>query len=163
MKKLFHLTLLALLFAGSASCQKKTYTFKITYIQPYCGGAKPTPEMEEESRKPKPYSGKTVFFISENGKTDSARTNEKGILKIKLPLGNFKVFEAWRFYKKTPNDDVSENFNASCLQAEWNIHFMTVSVTKKKLSQNIENPIIRYCAWNAPCLNETHLPPTRPQ
>lgn len=163
MKKLFHLTLMTLLFVGSASCQKKTYAFKITYIQPYCGGAKPTPEMEEESRKLKPYSGKTVFFVSESGKTDSARTNEKGQLKIKLPLGNYKVFEDWRFHKKTANNEDPGNFDASCLQQEWNKHFMTVSIEKKKITKITENPIVQYCSWNAPCQNETHLPPTRPQ
>jgi hypothetical protein len=154
---------LLLICALSASCQKKLQTIKISQINPYCGGAAPTPEMEAEARKARPYKNQTVVLVSETGKVDSAKTNDAGIIKIKLSRGNYKLYESWRYYKLTPAGNNISAFNKDCLENEWQKYFMSVTVSKKTTIQSSDGPIQIPCQWNLPCLNEVHLPPTRPQ
>jgi len=163
MKLILHVFILFLLTGTTASCQKKLQSIKISYLQPYCGGARPTPEMEAEAQKPKPYAHKTVIIVSENGKVDSVKSNEAGIIKKKLIAGKYKLYESWRYYKSTQTGDPLSEFDKSCLEEEWKRYFMEVTVTKSKLTQKSDNPIILNCSWDAPCMLETHKVPKRPE
>jgi hypothetical protein len=161
MKKFpFGISLFLLVFAAS-SCAQKLATVKISCIQPYCGGAKPTPQMEEDAQKLKPYSNKTVILVSEAGKIDSAKTNSEGVIKSKLAPGKYKLYEAWRYYKGTPNGDAMSSFDQACLEKEWSKYFMEVTRTKKSTTQKSDGPIVMECPWKLPCINEKFLPPKR--
>ncbi|MCE3260756.1 MAG: hypothetical protein K0S12_2397 [Bacteroidetes bacterium] len=140
------------------SCSKKMQEISVSYMQPYCGGAKPTPEMVAEAEKVLPYSGKTFIVVSEKGKADSAKTNEKGVMKLKLSPGSYKVYESWKYYKSTPSGESSDQFNKTCLEEEWKKHFMDVTVTKTSVTQKSEGPIILTCPGRENCRTNKILP-----
>lgn len=163
MKFSLNIFVLFLILATNASCQKKMHKIKISYIQPYCGGARPSPEMVADGEKLRPYTGKTIIIVSEKGKVDSAKTDNEGYLNKKLAPGKYKLFEPWRFHKKTQTGEPQKDFDKDCLKAEWSKHFMEVVVTKTALTQKSDNPIIQNCSWDAPCLNETLKMQRRPE
>lgn len=152
----YTLVFIFLIAASNTSCQKKLQKVKVSYIQPYCGGARPTPEMVAEGEKLRPYENKTVILVSAKGKVDSAKTNKEGVFSKKLAPGTYKLYEAWRYYKKTQTGDSIAEFDKECLEKEWAISFMDVIVTKTSLTQKSEGPIISNCSWDAPCLLEKH-------
>ncbi len=157
-----YLPIIALSSVLSASCQsKKTIRLKVEYLQPYCGGARPTPEMEKDAQTPKNYANRTIIFVSSNGKIDSTKTNASGDLKIKLPIGNYKMYEAWRFYKASPDGSSKDKYDKECLSQEWTKDFGKVTVTKKTIAQSDKEYIVNYCDHMFPCLLETHKPPMR--
>lgn len=160
----FHTFTLIFLIAGlNASCQKKLHTVKVSYIQPYCGGARPTPEMVAEGEKLRPFINKTIILISSKGVVDSAKTNTEGIFKKKLAPGTYKLYEAWRYYKTTSSGDALTEFDKECLEKEWKTSFMEIAVTKKSITQKSEGPIVINCSWDAPCLLEKHKVQRRPE
>ena len=115
-------TLMALSFCLTTVvvyAQKKTITLPITFMQPYCGGARPSKEIEADALMPKVYANKVVIIISSTGKVDSAKTNELGILTKKLNIGTYKIVETWRYYKKAPQHFLVSDFDKACLKAEW--------------------------------------------
>ncbi len=160
MKAFFNtLTILFTLVLFTACAQKNLVTQKITYIQPYCGGARPTPEMEAETQKPKPYSEKTIIIISEKGKVDSIKTDKDGNFKKTLKYGNYTFFEAWKYYKKTPDGTEISLYDKNCLATEWKKEFKSVSVTKGKVTEEEKYQINLKCPWSMPCLLEQNVQP----
>jgi hypothetical protein len=160
--KFFSKTILAsLMFLALSSCAQKKLSTKVTYIQPYCGGARPTPEIEAEGQKQRPYSNRTIIIVSGLGKIDSALTDKNGVLKKVLRSGNYKLFEAWRFYKSTPNGGPISHYDQTCLSAEWNKAFRKISITKNKITEEQTDQITFNCEWFLPCILEQHLPPRR--
>jgi hypothetical protein len=155
MKYSLKLLSLFLLFAGTACSQKKMQKIKISYVQPYCGGARPSPEILAEAEKIRPYVNKTIILISATGKVDSAKTDTAGYIHKKLATGKYKLYEPWRYYKKTQSGDKVTDFDKECLKKEWTRPFMEVTVTKNSLTQKSDSPIILYCSWDAPCLLES--------
>lgn len=132
---------------------------EIKYIQPYCGGARPTEEMLEDAKKEKKYSDMEVMLVSAKNKMIKAKTDAEGKLNVKVPYGTYKLFEAWRYNKKTPNGEDLKEFDENCLKAEWEKSFMTVEFTKTKTAQKSDGPIIMFCSPNAPCLRaDNHIP-----
>jgi hypothetical protein len=155
MKFSLHFLVFFLLIAASACSQKKMHKIKISYVRPYCGGARPSAEMLAEAEKPRPYSGKTIILISSAGKVDSAKTDTAGYIRKKMAVGKYKLYEPWRYYKKTQSGDPINEFDKECLKTEWARSFMDVTVTKSSLAQKSETPIVIYCSWDAPCLLES--------
>lgn len=154
---LFFITFFVLL-----SCsQKKLVSTQINFMQPYCGGARPSAEILKESEKPKPYSNKTIVIVALNGKVDSAKTNNNGLLNVKLKIGDYKFFEAWRYYKKADGGMLVSDFDAECLKAEWQKEIKTITITKTEIKISDKNEIIEFCPWNLPCILESRKPPAR--
>jgi hypothetical protein len=141
--------------------QKKKVTAKITYREPYCGGARPTEEMVAESQKQKNYSGKMMMLVSEKGKIDSAKTNEQGELKFKLKKGTYKLFEPWRYYLNTPNGGDANDFNLDCLKQEWEKEAYLIVVTKKEIKIAPRTEIVAFCPSEVPCIKDSERPPGR--
>lgn len=151
-----------------ASCKAQTpLNFTVTYTQPYCGGAKPTPEIIEESSQPKPYANFKLFFVSKKGKIDSAETDDKGILKITLKNGTYKVMEGWRLKKGTPNGQPLSDYKLECLKTQWGKELQLISlvkgkvVTTKTTPQPLKIHLDLLCDYAVPCLEERHIPPMR--
>lgn len=152
--------LIIFLLSGFACfSQKKNVTLKITYTEPYCGGARPTKEIEAESKKPKPYAKKTIVILSNAGKADSVKTNSSGTLKLKLKPGTYKLFEAWRYYKASPNGMPLADFDAECLKTEWQKEIILITVAAKTSSCTPKNDIVTFCPWAIPCMLESSRPP----
>ncbi len=155
-------TLMALSFClttVAVYAQKKIITLPITFMQPYCGGARPSKEIEADALIPKVYANKVVIIISSTGKVDSVKTNELGILTIKLNIGTYKVVETWRYYKKTPQHFFISDFDKACLKAEWKKEIAEISITKTKTKIVQKNTIIYTCGWQLPCILENKKPP----
>lgn len=68
---------------------------KMTYRQPYCGGARPSPEMELGTV----HDFKHKEFVIKRGRTNHAdmeiykrvTTNENGVFELKLPKGEYAI------------------------------------------------------------------------
>ena len=137
--------------------QKKTIKYKVEQLIPYCGGARPTPEIEKETQIPKPYAGKWFFYSPAKGKTDSVKTDDKGILTVNLSKGTYKFYEAWKYNKKTADGAPLNFFDKSCLETEWKKEdlLIVVSKGKEKVTNNISQA---KCPWQYPCYLKEHLP-----
>ena len=96
-----NLTLICIILCNVVASfgQKKTVLVSLSYYQPYCGGARPSRDMQEEATKPKPYANKMVIVISAAGKVDSVKSNTNGVIKLRLKRGTYKIYETWRYYK----------------------------------------------------------------
>jgi hypothetical protein len=149
--------LLSLVFTNM-SCQKKLQQITVQYTQPYCGGARPTPEILADAEKVKPYAGKMLIIVSDKGKTDSAKTDVKGIAKLKLTPGTYKVYEAWRFYKSNPSGEEMSLYDKPCLEEEWKKHAIELTITKSKTIQKSDGPIALPCYGREYCRLEKLLP-----
>jgi hypothetical protein len=148
--------LFLLLFPLSLLSQTKV-NIQILQKHNYCGGAKPSAEILAQYDAPKPFANKKLVIVSANGKTCKATTNANGYLKIKLKAGSYKVYEAWRYNKQTPDGTDAKNFDADCLKLAWEKVDMTIDAQKK--SQSIKIDIDdAYCQHTIPCLLNPQFP-----
>jgi hypothetical protein len=151
--------LLLLIFIASCQAQKKRFDITVTYTQPYCGGARPTEEMTREAEKARPYAKRSLIFVSEKSKVDSAKTDENGFLTLKLKKGTYLFYETWRYYLYTPENLPIEEFDRECLKTEWQKPLCKVSVTKEEVKITGLNAITKFCPWNVPCIrNNPQIP-----
>lgn len=149
---------LILLLAGYLSfAQKKNITVKITYKEPYCGGARPSEEMLEKAQLAKPYAKKKVVLVSDQGKTKVLKTDTNGEIKTKLKAGTYKIYEAWRYTKKTANGMPLQNFDSECLKLEWQKEIFLIKVGDN-ISIELKNEIILSCPWAIPCILDSFRP-----
>jgi hypothetical protein len=159
---LYKTSIILILFSAfTGISQKKSVRIDITYSQPYCGGAKPTKEMEAEAAKERPYTYKKIVVVSESGKANTLKTDKTGSLKMNLLPGNYKLYEAWRYYKRTPSGYTLKDLDTTCLKVEWQHELYTVVVTKNDVKITPKATIVLFCPWAFPCLLEsakTHLP-----
>jgi len=152
---------LTVLVMTSCVMQKTAVSLQVTYTEQYCGGARPSEELQENAEKNKPYANRTLVFVSQTGKIDSSRTDAQGNLGIKLKKGSYSIFEAWRFNLFTPEDLPIESFDRECLKQEWTQPYGSLLLDKKTMVFKKLNPIIKYCSWRAPCLLQQEIPPGR--
>ena len=139
-----------------ASSQVKV-NIKVLQKQTYCGGARPTPEITAQYEKPIPYANKKLIIVSANGKIDSTITTAKGYLKVRLKAGTYKLFEPWRYYKRTPDGSDIKNFDKECLQKQWEKADMIIDAQKKR--QQITMDIdATYCPHTLPCISNPQMP-----
>ena len=156
MKKILFLILILQSFFSIG--QKINVKLEILQLRPYCGGARPPKEMEEQSRIPQPYANQVLIYKSSKGKIDSVKTDDKGFLIVDLKAGTYKFFEAWKYYKKTPDGSAISLFNKECLEGEWKKEDLKITVAAKT------NPVIKNnitsvkCPWNQDCLLKKYLP-----
>lgn len=130
----------------------------MTYREPYCGGARPSPEMEEEAQKARPYARKKIILVSANGKVNSFKTDAKGALNLKLQPGTYRVYESWRYTHKTPKGLPLTNFDAECLKTEWQKETLVITANAETVTTELKNEIITPCPWNLPCITESYRP-----
>lgn len=143
------------------SCKTQKTEIEFSVLNPYCGGAKPTEEMEKEAQTLKPYANKKVYYKSDNGETGVIETDENGRGKLKVKDGKYYFYEEWRYNKKTPNDLPAEQFDETCLKAEWNVPHASAEAKGGKLTFITNDPFINYCEHQYPCVKGEHLPPMR--
>lgn len=159
MKPLLILTLSSLL---GLSCQsQKKISVSVNYLQPYCGGARPTPEMEAEAQTPKPLTSSSLVLIDSKGKAKTVKTDKNGKLNLKLKEGNYLLKETWRHKQTTPNGEAITKFEESCLKEEWKLVLQSISVSKTEVKVTENYTIINYCDHSIPCFKESFKPPMR--
>ncbi len=123
----------------------------------YCGGMKPPPDISAQYEKPLPFANKKLVIVSANGKICSTTTNANGYLKIKLKAGSYKVYEAWRYYKQTPDGTDAKKFDAECLKQAWQKVDITIDTRKKEQAIEINIDEV-YCMHTIPCLINPQYP-----
>lgn len=154
--------IMLILLSGSAlisNAQQKSVSTQINFKQPYCGGARPSAEMLADAEKSIPYSNKTIIIISNKGRVDSVKTNSNGLFSANLAFGTYKVYEAWRYYKKSAGGMAVSDFNPKCLKKEWKKEILQIIVTEKDTKIIEKNNIVVVCPWNLPCILETKKTP----
>lgn len=148
--------LLFILALGYTSlAQTLPISFTVTVIKPYCGGARPTPEMEEMAQTPQPYSEKTIVLVNTKGKCKKLKTNSEGVITCSLKVGDYKLYETWRGCKKTPDGTSKKRYDKACLKTEWTREFAKLNISSTSSEYTITNGIIEYCDSNIPCLLES--------
>jgi hypothetical protein len=152
MKRLVPL-ILSSLFCMNAAAQKVAVSVKFGYIQPYCGGARPTKEMQEDAQKVKPYAGKTIIAISGN-RVDSCRTNKSGIWTKKLLPGEYAFYEAWQYYQRGIGGKPVKSFLLDCLQSQWKKEVFKLTVKTREPKTHKAPEIRLRCEFQLPCLIE---------
>lgn len=151
--------IIILLLSGYFSfSQKQPVKISITYIEPYCGGARPSPEMEEKARTPQAYVKKTLFLVDAKGKTIKAKTDLNGTLNLKLKAGDYKLYEAWRHCKSTPDGQSKKKYSLDCLKTEWNKEFAVLNVGAAKSDYKETNGIYASCNHTIPCMLDSLRP-----
>ncbi len=154
MKKL--LTLVFLISAFLTFGQKRLIRCQVTQKHPYCGGARPTPDMEKDALIPKPYARKT-FIYKIKSKVDSVTIDDNGFFTVTLKPGTYKFYEPWKFHKRTQDGSPIDHFDKKCLEAEWKKEDLLLVVSKKteKFTNNIEQG---KCEWQYPCYLKEYTP-----
>ncbi|HWY12597.1 MAG TPA: hypothetical protein VN026_14790 [Bacteroidia bacterium] len=154
MKKL---NFIILLLMPLAQFSQSGVFLELTQEQKYCGGAKPSPEILKQYEKPLIYANKKLIIVSAKGKIDSVKTDSKGVLKLKLKPGLYKLYEPWRYHKATPDGTDIKNFDKECLQKVWAKVDILIDTQKKK--QHIEvniDPL--FCMHEIPCVTNPQYP-----
>lgn len=137
--------------------QKKT-KLNFFYTIPYCGGARPTPEMEAQTQIQHAYIKKTIIYVSDKGKVDSVKTDNKGNICLKLKDGTYKFYESWKFYKKTPNGQPNNLFDDACLKLEWEKEIYKVILSKKRSEITKQYDLLQKCPYQMECILEKNMP-----
>lgn len=84
----------------------------VEYTNTYCGGARPTPEIQAEYNKKKKLTGTVLSFVDEktpNAKGKLGKTNENGEISIALAPGTYLIMMT-KFYNKK----LGLNYDPSC-------------------------------------------------
>ena len=140
------------------NAQKIAVKYEMLQLRPYCGGARPPKEVEEQAKIPQAYSNMLLIYKSDKGKVDSVKTNEKGFLILNLKAGTYKFFEPWKFHKKTPDGANISIYNKTCIESEWKKEDLKITIGTKG------NPIIKNnistskCFWDNDCLIQKQMP-----
>jgi hypothetical protein len=144
----------------AAKAQLQSIAVNVQVIQPYCGGARPTPEMEENARIPHAYEGKKFYIRKGKINTckakiiDSFTTDAQGNFIIKLPKGNYSIIVAEQ--KNELNialyNTKYQKADIACLQKWWSTPYynLVVKTVNKPLDFLFYNKC--YIQSDAPCL-----------
>ncbi len=144
------------LFTGAAvfaQAIKQKTTIAITKTVPYCGGASPSQEILEESRKPKIASGESFYIIRGTRNINNRKIiktinfNNAGKCTVLLAPGTYAVINAFG-YKKLSTD--TEQFDMTCLLSLWKKPLFSFTVKAGK-SNAFSYTIEQQCPYNIPC------------
>jgi len=161
MKNLYLFPVLVLIFSYNLCDAQKKHTLSITYIQPYCGGARPTEEMELEAQTSKPFEGMRVVLFGNGRKAKVLKTGLGGKLILKLKNGEYKLMEYWRYAKLGPNGQAAGVFDPLCLEQEWKKEFIRLVVKDGKMEVTEMYQLSMFCPHTMPCVLDVNLPPMR--
>lgn len=128
MRIFIFITLFALFCSGTLLAQKKVKVH-VTFTNSYCGGARPSPEIENSLQTPR--SLHNVHLIL-TGKTHcKAATDSLGNFALPLKPGKYKFYMS--FHK---NDAHEANYNPACKQMK-EMSFGELQIEKGKDSYEV--------------------------
>jgi len=145
---------------GLAACKSTAYEVQVTisYTRPYCGGARPTPEMEEAASRKNPYANQ-MFYWMQGDKVDSVKTDANGQLKAKLKGEKWVLYEGWQYYNQGPDGQSAANFKAECLEELRRKPLLTINFSKSKPRVDTVLHIAYTCPYAHPCIKEGYAVP----
>jgi hypothetical protein len=157
MNKLFAIFFSLFIMQGFSQVKYKM-ELEIKYTQPYCGGAKPTPEMVEESKKEKPLTNTKFYVYRDNKCIDTIKTNENGTVIVRLEAGTYFLFETWKQFKRTPDGSPKTDFFADCLKKAWAQPNYKLTVVEGDMKMDYYEVSASRCPNQYACLKVRHLP-----
>jgi hypothetical protein len=136
MKHFLITPLVVFLFLSCGSSQKLAYQYltedepivyrvniKLRYIPPYCGGAAPSEQMEQERLKGFPWNNK-VFYMNKNdsGKYESFVSDQYGMLRLALFKGKYCLKLPYKVESGSIEKFKKQGweFDAACLEEVMN-------------------------------------------
>lgn len=140
---------------------KKQIKLKIEENSIYCGGAMPTEEIVNATKKLKPYAFKTIYVYKGAKCVDSLITDSAGCVNRKIKKGKYSLYLPYKHFKTVPYGTESE-YHMDCMAKEWLMADGTLDVSKKGVvfvNHRIGRAI---CPWQYNCLKVRHLPPAAP-
>ncbi len=151
------LNFIILLFIPLIQFSQKNVYLELAQEQKYCGGAKPPKEILAQYEKPLPYADKKLIIVSSNGKVDSTKTDAKGVLKLKLKSGSYKLYEPWRYHKTSPDGTDIKKYDTECLKNVWSKVDISIDTKKKKQVIKVDlDPV--FCMHEIPCILNPQYP-----
>ena len=151
---------LFLCFSLNFKAQKIKTDINFKFIQPFCGGQKPSPEIVAELEKEKPLSQQIFYVYLKNKCIDSIKTNDSGSVSIKYKAGRYYLIEGWKHFKKTPNGSPISYYDNACLRKEWLKPNYKLTISNKNPAKlEYLNSVNRaQCDYMYPCIIVRHLP-----
>lgn len=126
MKTVFFLLLLLTPYTFLAQKKIKVH---VTYTNSYCGGARPTPEIEEELRTPQKLHD--VHLILKGKKNCKTATDANGDFLLPLKPGKYKFFLSYR-----KNDAHEVSYDPNCPQMK-SMSFGEITIEKGKAEYEV--------------------------
>jgi hypothetical protein len=161
MRNYYFLFLGILLANFSANAQLRNIAGNVQVINPYCGGARPTEQMEEYARTPHAFEGKKFYIRKGKLNTvkakiiDSFISDAQGNFMIKLPKGIYSIILAEQ--KNALNvalyNTKYQAADAACLQKWWRTPYYVLVV--KSVNKPIDFLFTNRCyiTSDAPCIS----------
>lgn len=143
---------------------------RITQTSNWCGGARPSEDMERELRTPKPYTNYALFIRRDSNiltkpALHTLITNEKGIAKVRLSPGRYTVVNVDKkddsTYRATREKYKLETPNTGAIDTNCYNFFMSHPDFVIHIPRNprYRNKIVEHnyhinCNWSgAPCVD----------
>jgi len=156
--------ILIFLFSFSVLAKKKsveaytTITGKVTTTTDYCGGARPSEEMLEQMRTPKPAIKKAIFIKYGTVNSEKTRlikriiTDSNGMFSVKLKKGyTYQFLEEWQCVGfKMPQATEWVKWDEKCLRARYVTPNFVLN-TKKPKQRDITFNYHLPCFYNPYC------------
>lgn len=151
------------LFVDAQAKRKKLYEVsgKLLITSEYCGGARPTEEMEAEFARPKPYQGKTLYVRKGRDNDPRKKTvlkvtsNENGEFNFWLAPGKYILIQEEQVNCLDTAMFKGEYLSAdpACLKAWWQKPLAILEVRKNKI-EGLEFFFHRACfvSTDIPCV-----------
>jgi len=142
--------------------ETKTVTFSIQVIQPYCGGAAPSDEMENIRMKGEAAQEFGFYVKADNGTPMKLVTTMEGSATAELINGGYCVKEG---YKSDPEmikglENSDWEFDQECY-SQWKEQCNHAFVVSDTSSNQINFTYRPRCGWEGPvpCITNTGFPP----
>ncbi|MGZ3942477.1 MAG: hypothetical protein ACXVOH_10515, partial [Bacteroidia bacterium] len=122
------------LILSSYTCFAQKVTVHLTYTNSYCGGARPSPEMEAKQNIPKNFHD--VHIILNGKKHCKAKTDSLGYFSLPLKPGTYKIY-----LTKLKNEAHYTTYDPSCPQMlKASYGELVVEKGKKTAEANLHIP-----------------------
>ncbi|MBL7788331.1 MAG: hypothetical protein JNL75_00695 [Chitinophagales bacterium] len=181
-----HIILIVLIFSTqdfftqNSKSRKRTSTtlvsLQITQTSMWCGGARPSEEMEKEFNTPRPYPNLTLYIRKDTNAISrpvlyTITTDDAGKASIKLPPGKYVVVNIEKKDDSVYNATISKYKDATETTGPIDINcykiFMaepdfTIVVSKlRPRNVRVTHNYRKHCNWSgAPCVEfRGHYPP----
>jgi hypothetical protein len=149
-----------LLFLCSASRifgQKLKVELEFKYTQPACD-SKSKSGAGEELKEEKALANCKLYLYLNNKCVDSIKTNEEGMVIVKLSPGTYSIFESWKHFKKTPDGSSINDFYKDCLAKEWLKPNYKLTIFEDDMNMIYYEVSAGRCPNQYACLKVRHLP-----
>jgi len=168
---LFLVAILLFTSLTKAPLKEKEKTFHVNgmvlLVSAHCGGAAPSPEMQQNERTPFAQPKTTIYFRDGNANygnkaiLDSVTSDETGKFSIHLPQGTYCVIEKYKTLPFKYPQDADADWDTACYRNSFERCDFVLDVTKD--IDSVKIVFAHNCIWRNPCVKSYHGPrPNQP-